>query len=410
MANRRDFLKKWVAVLSAVGVLPKWAGAGPKRLEAGNALTLPTVPAALPGERRLLKKTCRPPNYETPLIYFNELFTPNDAFFVRYHLSTLPNPDADTWRLTIGGDALSKPLTLTLADLQRNFRQTEIAAVNQCSGNRRRLVEPRVPGVQWGYGAMGNARWRGVRLQDVLAQCGLAENAVAESPIEVVANGADKAPDPHTPDFIKSIPLAKALDENTLIAFAMNGEPLPHWHGYPARLVVPGWTATYWVKHLTSLKVVGKPFDGFWMKTSYRIPIKTFPNSASFKSQEADGTMPITDIRVNSLVTNLESGQTLPKDAEIDLHGIAWDSGNGIERVEISTDNAQNWHIALLQNDHGRFSWRQWRFRFRPASKGAVTILVKATSCTGETQPFDYVQNPAGYHHNAIQKLVLTIV
>lgn len=408
MINRREFIKKVGVGLSVGGLLPKSARAKPEPFQPEHSPAGALSPAALeapPGKLPLIRKSWRPPNYETPAKYFDEIFTPNEAFFVRYHLSRIPDISVDDWRLKIDGDALARPAALSLAELKRNFEHRELVAVNQCSGNGRRLAEPRAPGVQWGYGAMGNARWRGVRLRDVLDYCGLAGNAV-----EIAANGADAGADPHTPDFAKSLPLVKALDDNTLIAFAMNGKPLPRWHGYPARLVVPGWTATYWVKHLTSLDVRAKPFDGFWMTKAYRVPAAVFAEAAPFPSQQTERDAPVTDIRVNSLITGLDNGQTLPCGQAIEIRGLAWDGGSGIGRVEVSTDNAQNWHIALLGADYGRFSWRQWRFRVKPIRKGAMTIMARAVSRSGEVQPDGYIENPAGYYHNAIQKLTVQIV
>jgi DMSO/TMAO reductase YedYZ molybdopterin-dependent catalytic subunit len=228
---------------------------------------------ALPGKQPLIKLSYRPPNYETPVPYFKTAITPNDAFFVRYHLADIPDQiDANSWRLQVGGEAAATPLQLTLDELQTGFEQVEINAVCQCSGNRRGWSQPHVPGVQWGPGAMGNAVWRGVRLKDVLARSGLRKEA-----IEIVVNGADGPVLDRTPDFVKSIPLWKALDENTIIAHHMNGQLLPHFNGFPARLILPGWTATYWMKHLITIEAVTKPFGGFWMKSAYRIPTGKFP-------------------------------------------------------------------------------------------------------------------------------------
>ena len=212
---------------------------------------------------------------------------------------------APTGRSRRAGTARAAISKFTLAELKRDFEQVEITAVCQCSGNRRGLFEPHVAGVEWGVGAMGNAVWRGVRLKDVLAKAGVKPGAV-----EVVFDGADQAPLDKTPDFVKSLPVEVARDENTLIAFEMNGEPLPHWNGFPARLVVPGWTGTYWVKHLTSVKVVSKPETNFWMSAAYRLPRGKF-KTPTFKSQVPAPNEPITTMVVNSLITSLRSGQQI---------------------------------------------------------------------------------------------------
>jgi DMSO/TMAO reductase YedYZ molybdopterin-dependent catalytic subunit len=197
---------------------------------------------ALPDKQPLIKRSFRPPNFETPVDQFTDVLTPNDRFFVRWHLASIPEIEAGAWRLRVANaDAASAPLELTLEQLKRDYEQVEIVAVCQCSGNRRGLSDPHVPGVQWGYGAMGNARWKGVRLRDLLAKAGVGTDAV-----EVAFDGADRGALDATPDFVKSIPIWKAMDENTLVAWEMNGSPLPHWNGAPARLIVPGWTSPYW--------------------------------------------------------------------------------------------------------------------------------------------------------------------
>ena len=351
MVGRRQFIKKATVTLTALGGLSLFQRSGlATAIGVGESTTLD----ALPGKKALIKKTYRPPNYETPVSYFDSPFTPNNLFFVRYHNAVIPEVKAVEWRLRIGGDAVRTPLELTLEQLRRDFKPVEIAALCLCSGNRRAMFEPHVPGVQWSSGAMGNALWRGVRLKDVLAVAGIDKSA-----LEVSLDGADSGMLKITPDFVKSLPLAKALDENTLIAFEMNGEPLPHWNGFPARLIIPGWTATYWIKHLTAINIISKPFDGFWMKTAYRIPKDRFP-SGQFSSQETDTNMPITEMVVNSLITNLVDGQILPTTKLMEIKGVAWDGGNGIAQVEISTDGGISWHHATLKQDYGRFSWRQW--------------------------------------------------
>ena len=246
MLGRRRVLQGLGSVLSLAATVPGSRPASPEeRLELTYGLPAgvydTAVLDALPGKKPLIKLSYRPPNYETPISYFSSPVTANDAFFVRYHLAGIPEQiELRNWRLQVGGDGAANPFDLTVEDLQSGFEQVEITAVCQCSGNRRGLSDPHVPGVQWGPGAMGNAAWAGVRLKDVLAKAGLRKETV-----EIVVNGADGPVNDKTPDFVKSIPIWKALDQNTIIALRMNGEPLPHFNGFPARLVVPGWTATY---------------------------------------------------------------------------------------------------------------------------------------------------------------------
>jgi len=381
---------------------------------AGGQLLLPrsilaaTLPAgtleseelyALPGKRPLIKRSFRPPNFETPVGQFADVITPNDRFFVRWHLAWIPEVDPREWRLSIGGDAASRPFELSLEHLQRDFEQVEIVAVCQCSGNRRGLSDPHVPGVQWGYGAMGNARWKGVRLRDLLAKAGIGKEA-----IEIAFDGADRGALDATPDFLKSIPAWKAMDENTIVAWQMNGEPLPHWNGAPARIVVPGWTATYWMKKVVSIRVLSQPLSNFWISKAYRIPKGKFATVDRFTSQETAENTPITEIVVNSLITNVTEGQKVKAGAPLVIKGIAWDAGFGIRDVGVSLDGGRTWQSAELGADLGRFSFRPWQFVARPA-KGSYTVSARASNGAGASQTTQLIFNPAGYNNNVIQRI-----
>jgi len=361
---------------------------------------------ALPGKRPLIKLSYRPPNYETPLSHFTSEFTPNDSFFVRYHLAGIPEEiDAAHWQLRVGGEGISKPLQLSLQELQSGFEAVEIAAVCQCSGNRRGFSEPHVPGVQWGPGAMGNARWKGVRLKDVLNRAG-----VRAETVEIVVGGADGPVLDGTPDFIKSIPIDKALDDNTIIAYEMNGAPLPFYNGFPIRLIVPGWTATYWMKHLDSIEASTKPFAGYWMKSAYRVPNGKFPVIQHFLTQMAAANEPITEMVVNSLITAPEDGHTIRAAETIEVRGLAWDGGYGIRRVEMSVDGGQVWRQAELGKDVGRFAFRSFRFSFAPPQAGKYQVMAKASNGVGQTQAETLIFNAAGYHNNVVRPVTINVV
>jgi DMSO/TMAO reductase YedYZ molybdopterin-dependent catalytic subunit len=386
--NRRE------ALLAAAGFVAAGARADenvPAGSSGGDLL------AALPGKKPLIQRAFRPPNFETPLADLGSLYTSNAVFFVRYHLPVIPRVDTKDWRLQIGGPSAQRSLALSLSELKTGFPHVSLAAVNQCSGNRRGLFSPRVPGVQWHNGATGNALWTGVRLRDVLHKAGVAPDA-----LEVVFNGADTPLLPATPDFVKSIPIDRALDENTLIAFEMNGQPLPHWNGAPARLIVPGWTGTYWVKHLTDIRIQPTAFDGFWMKSAYRIPTGAFP-TARFVSQETPETTPITEMLVNSLIVSPEPAARLRRGEPAQLTGNAWDAGSGIAAVEVSVDGRQSWREATLGRDVGRFAWREFRLPLDTSKGGPLEITVRARSRHGATQPEALTFNAAGYHDNRIQ-------
>jgi hypothetical protein len=248
---------------------------------------------------------------------------------------------------------------------------------------------------------MGNARWRGARMRDVLAKANVKPSAV-----ELWMGGADGPLLPATPDFAKSIPIDRALDENTIIAYEMNGAPLPHLNGFPARVIVPGWTGTYWMKHVNGLQVSSKPLDNFWMAKAYRVPAGMFPVEKPFTTQDNAQTSPITAIVVNSLVTNLIDGARVPA-AGFTVEGIAWDDGHGIKSVELSNDGGATWNASKLGQDLGRFAFRPWSMAMHAAKPGPLTVLVRATSNSGATQVEKLLFNPAGYHDNVIQSLSL---
>jgi DMSO/TMAO reductase YedYZ molybdopterin-dependent catalytic subunit len=356
---------------------------------------------ALPGKKPLIKLSYRPPNYETPVEYFRSIITPNDAFFVRYHLADIPEVDAKGWKLSVGGEGANGAIEIGLDDL-RQVSAFEVIALCQCSGNRRGLFHPHVAGVEWGYGAMGCARWKGARLKDVLDKVGIKKEAV-----EIVFDGADGPVVDKTPDFVKSLPVWKAVEETTLLAYEMNGAPLPHWNGFPLRLVVPGWTGTYWVKHLTSISVATKPFDGFWMKSAYRIPVGKFPVVSRFISQETAANTPITEMVVNSLITGPAEGASVRVGAAVTLSGIAWDGGYGIQMVEVSTDAGKTWVGAKLGEDNGRFAFRGFSHAFSPKKPGKHVLMARATNKIGQSQTSELIFNPAGYHHNRVQSVTI---
>ncbi|HME23826.1 MAG TPA: molybdopterin-dependent oxidoreductase [Acetobacteraceae bacterium] len=358
---------------------------------------------ALPGKQKLIRLSDRPPNYETPIEVFRTAVTPNDQFFIRYHLANIP-PMADLgkWSLTVGGEAADRQITLGLDDL-RSLPQVEVAAVCQCSGNRRGLSSPHVAGVEWGYGAMGCATWRGPRLRDVLAKAGAKAGAV-----EVWLDGADGPVLPTTPDFHKSLPMDKAMSDDVIIATTMNGQPLPHLNGYPARIVVPGWTATYWMKHVTNIQLSAKPLDSFWMQKAYRVPAGMFAVDHPFPSQDNAANWPITDIVVNSLVADPIDGTRQPATG-FTVQGVAWDRGHGIKQVEVSLDGGKTWQPASLGDGTGRFAFRAFSFPTGKLAPGNYVVSSRATNNAGETQVDKLKFNPAGYHNNVPQQIAVTV-
>src|SRR3954466_13542349 len=315
-----------------------------------------------PQKRPLIRVTSRPPQLETPFAIFNEnVITPNDAFFVRYHLTNSPPREdvltPDKFRLTIKGK-VNSPLTLSIDDLKK-FEPVEIVAVNQCSGNSRGFFQPRVSGGQLGNGAMGNATWKGARLKDVLDKA-----AVAQGAKQVTFNGLDGPLIPTTPDFVKALDIDQALDGECLLAYEMNGEELPWLNGFPLRLIVPGYYGTYWVKHLNEITVVDEQYIGYWMDPAYRIPANDCacvePGTKPNKS------VPIARFNVRSFITSLADGAQIKSNTTTTVKGIAFDGGYGIREVIFSDDNGKTWREAELGKDLGKYSFREWTIPFTP--------------------------------------------
>jgi sulfite dehydrogenase (cytochrome) subunit A len=277
-----------------------------------------------------------------------------------------------------------------------------VVAVNQCSGNSRGFFQPRVGGGQLGNGAMGNARWRGVRLKDVLAKAGVQEGAK-----QVVGNGLDSAPVPQTPDFIKALDMDHALDGEILLAWEMNGEPLPLLNGYPLRLVVPGYFGTYWIKHLNELTVVKDVYDGFFMAAGYRIPAT--PGGCIEPGTTPGSTVPITRFKIRSFITSHEDGAKVAQGRETMVSGIAFDAGHGITEVTVSDDGGRSWRAAELGKDEGRYSFRPWTFAWTPSKSGAAELNCRATNRLGETQPMQPLWNPSGYMRNVVETVRVQI-
>ena len=349
-----------------------------------------------PGKRPLIRLTSRPPQLETPFAVFNEgVITPNDAFFVRYHLADIPlSIDPDAFRIEVKGK-VDRTLSLSLTDLKTGFEPVEIVAVNQCSGNSRGFFEPRVAGGQLANGTMGNARWRGVPLKAILDKAG-----VQAGSRQVTFNGLDKPVLPETPDFVKALDIDHANDGEVMIAYAMNGEDLPWLNGYPVRLVVPGHYGTYWVKHLNEITVIDSVYDGFWMKTAYRIPDNSC--ACTEPGQAAAATVPIKRFDVRSFITNLADGAKIKAGAKILIKGIAFDGGYGIADVLLSSDAGQTWRAAKLGPDLGRYSFREWQTLVRlPAGKHE--LKVRAINRIGQSQPMAPLWNPAGYMRNVAE-------
>ncbi|MBK1881626.1 molybdopterin-dependent oxidoreductase [Luteolibacter pohnpeiensis] len=402
-SSRRDFIRR----LAGAGLI---AGTGGQLLRAAEVadVTLPFANGGrklvqFPGKRPLILLTSRPPQLETPFGIFNDgLLTPNDAFYVRYHLAAIPlSIDPDQFRLEIKG-VVKTPLSLSLQDLKTQFEQIETVAVAQCSGNSRGFSNPRVAGGQLGNGAMGNARWKGVRLKDVLEKAGLSAKAK-----QVSFDGLDTAVIDKTPDFVKPLDIEQIMAGEIMIAHTMNGEDLPMLNGFPLRLVVPGYYATYWVKHLHEVTVLEDEFEGFWMNPAYRIP--TTGGGFIEPGTKPEATVPINSLNVRSFITSHADHDTLPVGKPTTIRGIAFDGGEGIKEVEFSADGGNSWRSAKLGEDLGRFSFREWTIPFTPSKKGTAHWKVRAFNRIGASQPMEPLWNPSGYMRNVVETVEVEI-
>jgi DMSO/TMAO reductase YedYZ molybdopterin-dependent catalytic subunit len=394
MIQRRTLIKG--AGVVATGIAPLSALADSITQPFGNGVR-PLV--KYPQKRVMIGLTSRPPQLETPFSVFNEgVITPNDAFFVRYHLAGIPlEIDPDTFTLEVKG-LVEKPLKLKLADLKR-MRAVEIVAVNQCSGNSRGFSEPRVAGGQSGNGTMGNARWRGVPLKAVLDLADAKKGAK-----QVTFNGLDRPVIDKTPDFVKALDIDHARDGEVMLAYQMNGQDLPMLNGFPLRLIVPGYYGTYWVKHLNEITVLDHEFDGFWMKSAYRIPDNDCACVDPGTAPKA--TRPIGRFNVRSFITSVADGGKVSA-GTVTLRGIAFDGGSGIKEVAVSTDDGKSWTPAKLSQDLGKYSFREWTLPVNLTS-GAYVLKSRATASDGKVQPATASWNPAGYMRNVIEAVHVT--
>jgi DMSO/TMAO reductase YedYZ molybdopterin-dependent catalytic subunit len=361
-----------------------------------------SLTTSFPQKGAMILQRSRPPLLETPFDVFDRgVFTPNDQFFVRWHWAVIPpQVDVSTFRLTVRGH-VTTALSLSLADVLAMPR-IELAAVNQCSGNSRGLFQPRVAGGQWENGAMGNARWTGVRLRDLLDRAGVKPGALV-----VRFNGLDQAVVDGAPDFMKSLDIDHAHDGEVMVAFAMNGEQLPLLNGFPLRLVVPGWYSTYWVKMLNDIEVLNVADNNYWMATAYRIPdtsdASVKPGETGFK------TIPINRMVPRSFFTNVRNGAAARSNATMPIRGIAFGGDCGVSQVELSADQGRSWHKTNLGRDEGKYSFRQWSTQIKTPQSGKLTLQVRCTNTKCEIQTSQPNWNAAGFMRNVIESVELKV-
>lgn len=344
------------------------------------------------GEDGMIVRSFRFLDLETPVEYLNTWLTAVPHFFVRNHMHEPSELNAEGWRLDVGGE-VDHPLKLTHAELSKLDSHSVVNTL-ECAGNGRSLHRPQVPGVQWGKGAVGTARFSGPRLREVLQRAGVKANGK-----HVMFRGLDEVPG-KVPPFIRSIPIEKALDSDTLIATHMNGAPLTKHHGFPARALVPGWIGSASCKWLTEIKVLESEFVGNFMNPGYRIPNQPVKPGDTVKPED---THPVTGLNVKSVISSPLDGATV-KGSRLAIHGAAWAGEADLVKVEVSTDGGANWNLAMLGHEQAHYAWRLWSYDWK-AKTGDYAILSRATDNRGRTQPATAEWNPSGFLYNAVDEV-----
>lgn len=400
--KRRAFFKKTAITAGAMTLGTSILDAGETHQPVDDR---PISKHTFPEKRPLITYSDRPPLLETPRDVFTSVLTPNDQFFVRWHMPDIPTHiDPDTYTIHING-LVKKELHISLNDLKNKFEQVEVTAVLQCGGNSRSAFTPIAGGIQWGNGAMGCATWKGVRLSDILSMAGLKKEAKW-----IGFNGSEKTAYYETPSFIRELEIDE-LDDHVILAYEMNGEDLPYLNGYPLRLVIPGNYSDSWVKMLSNITVTNKYRSLFFMDIAYRVP----DNDCECEEPEkrVKTTRPITKMNVKSIIGYPTTGTKINLKSHIVIRGLAWDDGHGIQDVMVSTDAGKTWGKALLDNGKlGRYAYRAFRFAFKPTKYGEVTIMTKAINKIGKEQPFakDIKWNHGGYKFNGIDEVKIKVV
>ena len=384
--SRRSFLQRLCALVGTGMLLRRLPAIGTAEAISGDERASP-----------LIARVTRPYDAETPVRAFSSFLTPTKSFFVRSHFGP-PAPELLTesnWTLRIGG-MVDRPKSFSLADLRRMNPMT-LTAVMQCSGNGRTFYEPKVPGVQWARGAVGNAEWTGVRLRDLLEQVGVRGDAQ-----HVQFQGADRPITSSVPLFVRSIPLKKAIHPDTLLAYQMNGDPLPLLHGAPLRVITPGWMAESCIKWLTEITVQAAEATGYYMQTAYRTP------AGPGASGDRDVMLPVEAMVVKSLITSPENGDEVQQGA-VPVQGVAWSGEARIRKVDVSVDAGATWEPARLIGDDRPYAWRQWQFDWKPRQDGICKVLSRATDEQGAVQPVVSPWNPGGFLWNGWDSVTLHV-
>ena len=397
--QRRDFFKTSLVASTILLSDSAFAGVTKKPLDAQIVSNI-----SFPEKRPLITYSDRPPILETPRDAFTKAITPNDEFFVRWHMSKIPTHTyISTYRINVSGH-VDNSLSLSIEDLKKNYEQVELTAVMQCGGSSRSAFAPTTTGIQWGSGAMGCAVWKGVRLKDILKSAELKDGASW-----IGLNGDDKPVINQMPSFARELALHEIKDD-VIIAYEMNGEDLPFLNGYPVRLVIPGYYSDSWVKMLSNITVSKEYKELFFMDSAYRIADNKIEGETP--DNLAPKTKPITTMNVKSYIGYPTSKTQIIKNSNVMLKGVAFDSGHGIKDVFISSDAGKTWEKSELEEELSPHAFRVFKFAFRPTATGKLTLMAKAVNILGEEQPFakDIQWNRGGYKYNGIDSVTIEVI
>jgi sulfite oxidase len=375
--SRRDFILASSAVVTACSYSPVMAEIADS--QAANEME----------SCGLLSRWLSPPALEMPRAAASSWLTPTECFYVFNH-SDFPALTIQEWQLKISGE-VEHPLTLSWAKINR-IKQVEVVNTLECAGNGRAFFRPRIPGVKWATGAIGNAIFRGPRLRDLLVLAKVKKTARHAGFV-----GADNI-SATDPQFVRSIPLDKAHDRDTILAITMNGKPLTPDHGYPLRALVPGWVGAASVKRITEIQLLANEAQGEMMQTLYRIPDPEHPSKP----------VAVTALKIKSIITRPLDGSILPR-APLVVQGVAWAGESTVAKVELSTDSGKSWRPAEIAVSQGKYSWRSWQYLWTPANAGTFSIAVRATDASGNVQPQTPPWNPRGYLWNGIDSIRIVV-
>ncbi|MDP1784023.1 MAG: molybdopterin-dependent oxidoreductase [Sulfuricurvum sp.] len=365
---------------------------------------------AFPEKKPMKTISDRPPLLESSRDIFTQAITPNDQFFVRWHMPDIPTYiDLNEFRLEVKG-SVQNILSLSIDDLKSKFEPVEITSVLQCGGNSRKFYAQQTGqpthGVQWGHGAMGCAVWKGARLKDILNMAGV--NATARY---VGVNGLEKPAVDETPHFFREMPIDEALSGELIVAYEMNGEDIPYLNGFPLKLIIPGHFSDSWVKMLSEITVLDHYRKSFFMDVAYTVPdndCECVISGSDFEYKRK----PITQMKVKSVIGYPTPNTVIKKGSRIKVTGVAFDQGKGIKEVMISLDGGKSWSATTLQKDYGKYAYHQWNYSWEPKAKGEYIIMVRAINRIGNIQPLpgDIGWNAGGYQYNAVDSVNVKIV